>query len=66
MVSALEFNKLLSNNLRPVTCHERNAFPSPRCASAIQIVPLECTVNRNRAGSRLLFLAEFLESRIGA
>ena len=41
--------------------------PSPRCASAIQIVrPLECTVNRNRAGSRLLFLAEFLESRIGA
>jgi len=41
-------------------------FPSPRCASAIQIVcPLESTVDRNRAGSRLLFLAEFLESRIG-
>jgi hypothetical protein len=42
-------------------------FPSSPCASAIQIVrPLECTVNRNRAGSRLLFLAEFLESGICA
>ena len=40
-------------------------FPSSRCASAIQIVrPLESTVDRNRAGSRLLFLAEFLEARI--
>src|SRR5438046_3178961 len=40
-------------------------FPSPRCASAIQIVrPFESTVDRNRAGSRLLFLAEFLKTRI--
>src|SRR4029453_644997 len=40
-------------------------FPSPQCASAIQIVrPLEPTVDRNRAGSRWLFLAEFLESGI--
>src|SRR4026208_565856 len=37
-------------------------FPSPRCASAIQIVrPLESTAYRNRAGSRLLLFAEFLE-----
>src|SRR6266496_1309904 len=41
--------------------------PSRRCASAIQIVrPLQSTVDRNRAGSRLLFLAEFLKSGIGA
>ena len=34
-------------------------------ASAIQIVrPLESTVDRNRAGSRLLLLAKFLEARI--
>ena len=40
-------------------------FPLSRCASAIQIVrPLESTVDRNQAGSRLLFLAEFLESGI--
>ena len=44
-----------------------NRFPSSRCASAIPIVrPLESIADRNRAGSRLLFLAEFLESRIGA
>jgi hypothetical protein len=42
-------------------------FPSSRCASAIQIVrPLESIADKNRADSRLLFLAEFLESRIGA
>jgi hypothetical protein len=42
-------------------------FPSLRGAYAIQIVrPLESTVDRNRAGSPLLFLAEFLESGIGA
>ena len=36
-----------------------------RYASAIQIVrPLEAKVDRDRAGSRLLFLAEFLEARI--
>jgi hypothetical protein len=35
--------------------------------SAIQIVrPLESIADRNRAGSRLLFLAEFLEGGIGA
>jgi hypothetical protein len=40
-------------------------FPSSRCVSAIQIVrPLESTVDRNRAGSRLLFFAKFLEARI--
>src|SRR5205809_7506473 len=40
-------------------------FPLPRCASAIQIVrPLESTADRNRAGSRLLVLAESLEERI--
>ena len=34
-------------------------------ASAIQIVrPLKSTVDRNRAGSRFLFRAEFLESGI--
>ena len=43
----------------------KHRFSSPRCASAIQIVrPLESTADRNRAGSRLLFLAEFLEARI--
>ena len=41
-------------------------FPSSRCASAIQIVrQWESIADRNRAGSRLLFLAEFLESGIG-
>jgi hypothetical protein len=46
---------------------QRNAFRrrDARLQSRL-FVPLECTVNRNRAGSRLLFLAEFLESRIGA
>jgi hypothetical protein len=40
-------------------------FPSPRCASAIQIVrPWESTGDPNRTGSPLLFLAEFLEARI--
>ena len=42
-------------------------FPSSRCASAIQIGrPLESTGSRNRASSRLLLLAEFLESGIVA
>ena len=40
-------------------------LPLSRCASTIQIVrPLKSIANRNRAGSRLLFLAEFLEARI--
>jgi hypothetical protein len=39
--------------------------PLSRCASALQTVcPLESIADRNRAGSRLLFLAEFLETRI--
>jgi hypothetical protein len=42
-------------------------FPSSRCASAIQIVrPLESIADRNRAGSRLLFLTEFFKTRIAA
>jgi hypothetical protein len=48
---------------RPARTTKR--FPSPRWASAIQIVrPLESTVDRDRIWSQLLFLAEFLETRI--
>jgi hypothetical protein len=44
-----------------------NKTLSVAAMSTIQIVrPLESTVDQNRVGSRMLFLAEFLENRIPA